>query len=158
MIVFIIKTYFFNKVSSYNLDQKSHILGFFCLFYEEMIRLICVILAVIIKELQLPMSNRNFLLKKSAIWFKLYIQKSEKSGCFVFFFLLRQLSINWFKGVCLTWKNLGWNTFSISRLYYGNLQETYPQVNNWEGKKDKRSCQLLINIKIYLRTLLITQI
>ncbi len=89
MIIFVIKTCFFNEVDSFNLGQKLHRLRLFSPFYKEMIRVICTILAVIIEDLKLRMNNKNPLLRKRAIQFEPYAQKSEKSEYFVLFSLLR---------------------------------------------------------------------
>ncbi len=59
MIVFTIKTCFFNGVDSYNLGQKPHISRFFTLFCGEMIRLICAILAVIIEDLKMHLNKKK---------------------------------------------------------------------------------------------------
>ncbi len=94
MIVFAIKTCFFNRVDSYNLVQKAHTSCFFSPFCGEMIRVICTMLAIAIEDLKLRMNNKNLLLRKSAIRFELYAQKSKKDEYFVLFSLLWQLNIN----------------------------------------------------------------
>ncbi len=52
---------------------------FFLLFRGKMIRVVCAILAVAIKDLEVRLCNLNLLLRKKAIWFKLLAQKGETS-------------------------------------------------------------------------------
>ena len=94
MNVFAIKTCFFNRIDSYNLGQKLYISRFFSPFYGKMIRIIYVMLAIAIEDFKLRMNNKNLPLRKSAIRFELYTQKSEKNEYFVLFSLLRQPNIN----------------------------------------------------------------
>ncbi len=51
-------------------------------------------LAMAIEDLELRMNNKNLPLRKSAIRFEPYAQKSEKDEYFVLFSLLRQLNIH----------------------------------------------------------------
>ena len=44
-----------------------------------MIRVICAILAIVIKDLEVCCGNANLLLRKSAIWFESLAQKKETS-------------------------------------------------------------------------------
>ncbi len=93
MIVLAIKTCFFNRIDSYNFSRKSHTLRFFSPFCVEMIRVICVMLAIAIEDLELRMNNNNLPLGKSVIRFEPYAQKSKKDEYFVLFSLLRQPNI-----------------------------------------------------------------
>ena len=94
VIVFAIKTGFFNEVNSYNLNWKPYTSRFFSLFYREIIRIIYFMLFVVIKDLTLCMNNKNLMLEKSGIQLKSYIQKSEKNEYFILFSLLKQPNIN----------------------------------------------------------------
>lgn len=77
VIVFIIKSCFFFKTNNYNLKQKFYISHFFFLFYKQIIQVICTILAIVIKDLEIYLNNLNLLIKKSAICFELLVQKKE---------------------------------------------------------------------------------
>ena len=77
MIVLAIKSCFFSGADSYNLGQKRHTCYFFLPFYEEMIRVVCAILAVAIKDLEVQLSNLNLPIGKSAICFELLAEKGE---------------------------------------------------------------------------------
>ena len=54
-------------------------------------------LAIIIKDYQLCLNNKNFLFRKSTIQVEPYIQKKEKDKYFVFFFQLQLGNMNWFR-------------------------------------------------------------
>lgn len=73
MIVFTIKTRFFNNVDSYNFGQKSHKSCIISLFYKKMIRVIYAMFAITINDLKLRLNNKNLPLGKSTIWFEPYI-------------------------------------------------------------------------------------
>ena len=77
VIVFAIKSIFFSKADSYNFERKSHMSHFFLLFYGEMIRVICAMLTIAIKDLEIRFDNPNLLLSKRAIRFELLAQKLE---------------------------------------------------------------------------------
>ncbi len=81
------------------------------------------------------MNNKNLPFGQNAMQFEPYAHKSEKDKYFGLFSFLWQSNINWFRGVCLTWKDLGWNIFLTSRSYCGNCQETYSQTSNWGGQE-----------------------
>lgn len=42
-----------------------------------MIRVVCTILVVLIKDLEMRLGNLNLPLRKSVIWFELLVQKEE---------------------------------------------------------------------------------
>ena len=67
MIVLVIKSFFFSGADSYSLRQKPHTFHFFFFFCGEMIRVIYVILAITIEDLEVQISNPNLPLGKSAI-------------------------------------------------------------------------------------------
>ena len=77
MIVLAIKSFFFYGVDSYSLRRKLHTSRFFFLFCGEMIRVVCAMLVVAIKDLEVQIGNPNMLLGKSVIWFELLSQKLE---------------------------------------------------------------------------------
>ena len=52
----------------------SHFFLFFC---RKMIKVVCAILIIAIKDLELRLGNSNLLLGKSAIWFEQSAQKGE---------------------------------------------------------------------------------
>ncbi len=53
MIIHAIKTWFFDRVNSYNLGRKLYTSSFFPPFCREIIRVICAILAMAIEDLEL---------------------------------------------------------------------------------------------------------
>lgn len=67
MIVLAIKSYFFSGADSYSCGQKPHTFHYFLSFYREMIRVVCTMLAVAIKDLEMPLGNLNLSFKKGAI-------------------------------------------------------------------------------------------
>lgn len=67
VIVFIIKSCFFTGVNHYSLKWKSHISQFFSFFCGKMIRVICIILVVAIKDFKLRLNNKNFPMGKSIV-------------------------------------------------------------------------------------------
>lgn len=73
----------FNGINTYSLGQKPYTLYFFSLFYEEMIRLICAIFTIMMKNFKCRLNNKNLFLRKNAIQFELYAQKSKKDKYFV---------------------------------------------------------------------------
>ena len=77
MTVLVIKSFFFSGADSYNLRQKLHTSHFFLLFCRKMIRVICAMFAVAIKDLEVHLGNSNLPLGKSAIWFEPSAQKGE---------------------------------------------------------------------------------
>ena len=77
MIVLVIKSFFFSRADSYSLGRKSHTSHFFLLFYEKMIRVVCAMFDVAIKDLKVRLGNLNLLLSKNAIWFEPLAQKGE---------------------------------------------------------------------------------
>lgn len=77
MIVFVVKSFFFSRANNYSLRQKFHTSNFFYLFCEEIIRVAYTILTITIKDLELRLDNSNLPLGKSAIRFKLLVQKRE---------------------------------------------------------------------------------
>lgn len=77
MIVFIVKSFFFSRADSYSLRQKPHTSHFFYLFVGEMIRVVCAIYAIIIKDLEMHIDNSNLQWGKSAIRFEPSTQKEE---------------------------------------------------------------------------------
>ena len=79
MIVLAIKSFFFSRADSYSLKQKPYTSHFFFFFCGEMIRVVCAIFTIAIKDLEVCLSNLNLPLGKSAIWFKLSAQKEETS-------------------------------------------------------------------------------
>ncbi len=70
MIVLAIKSFFVSGVDNYSLRRKPHMSYFFLLFCREMIRVVCVMLAVAIEDLEVYLGNSNLPLGKSTIWFK----------------------------------------------------------------------------------------
>lgn len=79
MIDFIIKSFFFSQAESYNFEQKLYTAYFFLPFYEKIIKIVCTIFAITIKDLEIDFNNSNFLISKNAIWFELSAPK-EKTG------------------------------------------------------------------------------
>ncbi len=79
MIVLAIKSFFFSGADSYSLRRKSHTSHFFLFFCEEMIGVVCAMLAVAIEDLEVRLGNSNLPLGKSAIWFEPLAQKGETS-------------------------------------------------------------------------------
>ncbi len=79
MIILAIKSFFISEVDSYSLGRKSHTSHFFLLFCGKMIKVICTILVVAIKDLEVCLGNSNLPLGKNAIRFELLIQKRETS-------------------------------------------------------------------------------
>lgn len=63
-MVFLIKNWFFTGIKNFNLKQKPHILYFFALFCSKIIDVICIMLAIIIKDFKLYINNKNLLIKK----------------------------------------------------------------------------------------------
>lgn len=70
---------FFTRRDSYSLEQKPYISLFFSLFHKKIIKIIHTMLVIVIKEPKLYHKNKNYLLWKNIIWFKLYNQKNEIS-------------------------------------------------------------------------------
>ena len=134
VIVLAIKIWFFIGVDSYSLGRKLHTSYFFSLFCGEMIRVICAILAIAIENLELHCKNKNPSIKKSTIWFEPYVY-NYKTGKYFVFFNGTLILIIVFKGICSTWEDIGRDTFRMSRLYFGNSQETGSQVSSWGGKE-----------------------
>ena len=88
MIVLAIKSFFFSGADSYSLKQKPHTSHFFLLFCGEMIRVICTMLAIVIKDLEVYLGNSNLPLGKNAIWFKPLAQKREtgkQTACILYY-------------------------------------------------------------------------
>lgn len=79
IIIFIIKFCFFIGIDSFTLRQKSHICYFFQLFHKKMMKVICAMLAIVIKDLKLRINNLNLLLGKSVIRFDSSVQMRETS-------------------------------------------------------------------------------
>lgn len=79
MIVFAIKSYFFSRADNYSLRHKPHILYFFYFFCGKIIKIVCAILAIAMKDLKVCLDNLNLLLGKNVIWFDLLAQKRETS-------------------------------------------------------------------------------
>ena len=77
MVLFAIKAYFFTGVDCYSLGRKPHSLHFFALFCWEMIRVICVMLAVAIEDFELRINNLYLLMGKSAVCFEPNSQKDS---------------------------------------------------------------------------------
>lgn len=77
IIICAIKFYFFSRVDNYSLRLELHISYFFFLFYRKMIKIVCTILAIITKDLEMYLNNLNLSIKKSTIWFKSLTQKKE---------------------------------------------------------------------------------
>ncbi len=77
MIVLTIKSFFFSGADSYSLGRKSYSSHFFLSFREEMLKVVCSMLAVAIEDLEVRLRNSNLLLRKSAIWFEPSAQKGE---------------------------------------------------------------------------------
>lgn len=75
--VFASKSFFFSGADSYSLGQKPHMSHFFFHFCTEIIRVVCTIFAVIIKDREVRLGNSNPPLGKSAIGFELSAQKRE---------------------------------------------------------------------------------
>lgn len=72
IIIFAIKTCFFNKGNNNSIGQKPHTSRFFSFFYDKMIRIICTILAITIKDPKLRLNNKNSPLRKKAVLFEPY--------------------------------------------------------------------------------------
>lgn len=70
-------------MNSYKFGQKPNILNFFSLFYREIIKVIYAILAIAIEDFELYFRNKNPLIRKNIIQFKLYNQKYKISKYFV---------------------------------------------------------------------------
>lgn len=132
MIILVIKSYFFSKIDSYNLGQKPHTYYFFLHFCKEMIKVICSILTVIIKDLELCLSNSNLPMRKSAIWFKFLAQKEETSKQWLVYYITNIKNL-FHKSVYLFWKNLGQNSFSMSKSDCYNSQKISYQPGSWRG-------------------------
>lgn len=62
IIIFVIKFYFFTRIN--NLEWKLYTFQFFAFFYKKIIEIICIMLVVIIKDLELYLNNKNFSFKK----------------------------------------------------------------------------------------------
>ncbi len=77
MIVLAIKSFLFSEADSYSLGQKSHTSHFFLPCRGEMIRVVCAMLALAIKDLEVRLRNSNLILGKSAIRFESLAQKGE---------------------------------------------------------------------------------
>ena len=56
---------------------KISYIPFFLFFCEEMIRVVCAMLTVVIKDLEVHLGNSNLPLRKSVIWFELLALKRE---------------------------------------------------------------------------------
>lgn len=80
IIILAIKTFFFFGTDSYSLEKKPHMSHFFLSFYEKMIRVLCIIITVPIKDLEFRLINLNLLLRKITIWFRLLAQKIETNN------------------------------------------------------------------------------
>lgn len=79
VIIHAVKSFFFSRVNSYSLRRKPNMFYFFYLFCREMIRVVCAIFIVVIKDLEMHLNNSNLPLKKSPIWFESLAQKRETS-------------------------------------------------------------------------------
>ena len=77
MIVLVIKFFFFSGVDSYSLEWKPHMSHFFLPFGGEIIRVVCAIFTVAIKDLEVCLGNSNLPLGKNAIRFESWAQKRE---------------------------------------------------------------------------------
>lgn len=101
-----------------------------------MIRVIFAIFAIIIKNLKLHYRNKNIPIRKNAIRFKQYIQKSEPDkylSCLTVLFFNNTLTlIIILKSIYLAWKAMRQHIFPMSRSYSVNLQKIDHQVRSWE--------------------------
>lgn len=77
MMILVIKSYFFFKANSYNLRQKPYTCHFFHSFYGEIIKVVCAIFVVAIKDLEVQLSNLNLQIRKNAICFESLASKRE---------------------------------------------------------------------------------
>lgn len=79
MIILAIKSYFFFGINSYNLGQKFHTCHFFLFFYGKMIKVVYTILVIVIKDLEMCLSNLSLQVGKSIICFEFLTEKEETS-------------------------------------------------------------------------------
>lgn len=85
MIVLIIKTCFFTRVDYYNYRPKLYTSQFLFFFCKDIIKVICTMFIIAIKDLNLYLKNKIFLLRKSTIRFKLLTQKSKTDNYYYLF-------------------------------------------------------------------------
>lgn len=77
MVILAIKSYFSSGTDNFNLGCKTYIYYFFSFFFRKMIKVLCTIFAVIIKNLEMHLNNLNLPMGNSTIYFGFLIQKRD---------------------------------------------------------------------------------
>lgn len=107
------------------------------LFCGEIIIVIYTIFAITIEDLELHCKKQNFPIGEMAIQFEPYAQKCKTDKYFVILNEILILIIV-FRGICLTWEDMGKDIFQTSILYFGNPHKMAPQASSWGTIRDIR--------------------
>ena len=158
VIILVIKSCFFSGADSYSLGRKPHTSHFFLPCRGEMIRVICTILTVAIKDLKVYLGNLNLPLGKNAILFEPQAQKEEtdKQIAGAQYYKYQQSVL---QGHMLVLGKPGPKTlFCIKIELLPSSKNKLSSKRLRGGRETLRLQQFSIDIKILQMTLLIAQI
>lgn len=123
VIIFTIKSRFFFRVNSYNFGQNIYISYILLFLSKEIIKAIYVIFLVAIKDLIRHLCNLNLLFIISQFNLSLEAKMRRRESKNSVHYKTRNKNL-FYKGTCLSWKNLDRKLPSTLKSSYYNYQKT----------------------------------